>query len=165
MPHDLPPWGMVWRYFRNWRDDGTWEAVEETLRARVRKARDGRLPPARPSLTANRRRPQKKGPQRLRRGQEGNRTQGTHRGGHREFAAGRGGSRRQHSGSGRPKLVLAKLLGNFPRLQLIRADVGYAGQRVAWVWAAGGWLLTVVKPSPTATASKSCPDYGQWNGP
>ena len=36
--HDLPPWGTVWWYFRNWRDDGTWERVEETLRARVREA-------------------------------------------------------------------------------------------------------------------------------
>ncbi len=36
MPHDLPPWGTVWWCFRNWRDDGTWERVEEALRARVR---------------------------------------------------------------------------------------------------------------------------------
>ena len=38
LPHDLPPWGTVWWYFRNWRDDGTWERVEEALRARVREA-------------------------------------------------------------------------------------------------------------------------------
>ena len=44
----------------------------------------------------------------------------------------------------------AKLLGNFPRLQLIRADVGYAGQRVAWAWVAGGWLPTVVKRKPNS---------------
>ena len=37
MPHDLPPWGTVWRYFRKWRDDGIWERVE-ALRARVREA-------------------------------------------------------------------------------------------------------------------------------
>ena len=36
MPHDLPPWGTVWWYFRKWRDDGTWERVEEGMRARVR---------------------------------------------------------------------------------------------------------------------------------
>ena len=30
--------GTVWWYFRKWRDDGTWERVEETLRARVREA-------------------------------------------------------------------------------------------------------------------------------
>ena len=36
MPHDLPPWGTVWWYFRNWRDDGPWDDVEEDLRYRVR---------------------------------------------------------------------------------------------------------------------------------
>ena len=38
LPHDLPPWGTVWWYFRKWRDEGTWEGVEETLWARVREA-------------------------------------------------------------------------------------------------------------------------------
>ncbi len=38
MPHDLPPWGTVWWYFRKWRDDGTWERVEDALRSRVREA-------------------------------------------------------------------------------------------------------------------------------
>ena len=38
MPHDLPPWGTVWWYFRQWRDDGTWERVAEALRSRVREA-------------------------------------------------------------------------------------------------------------------------------
>ena len=38
LPHDLPPWGTVWWYFRKWRDDGAWEGVEATLRVRVREA-------------------------------------------------------------------------------------------------------------------------------
>ena len=41
MPHDLPPWGTVWWYFRKWRTDGTWERVEEALRPMVRE-REGR---------------------------------------------------------------------------------------------------------------------------
>ena len=44
------------------------------------------------------------------------------------------------------KLVLAKLLGRFPRLRVIWADAGYAGQ--AWAWNTGGWLLTVVRRKP-----------------
>ena len=40
------------------------------------------------------------------------------------------------------KLALAKLLGSFPRLQLIWADAGYTGGLVQWAWATGGWLLT-----------------------
>ena len=35
-PHDLPPWGTVWWYFRKWRADGAWERVEEALRGQVR---------------------------------------------------------------------------------------------------------------------------------
>ena len=38
LPHDLPPWGTVWWYFRQWRIDGTWERVEEALRPAVREA-------------------------------------------------------------------------------------------------------------------------------
>jgi putative transposase len=43
LPHDLPPWGTVWSYFRRWRDDGTLERLHDELRARVRLA-DGRDP-------------------------------------------------------------------------------------------------------------------------
>ena len=38
LPHDLPPWGTVWSYFRAWRDDGTLERVHDELRAQVRLA-------------------------------------------------------------------------------------------------------------------------------
>ncbi len=48
------------------------------------------------------------------------------------------------------KLVLARLLGRFPKLQLIWADAAYAGQLYAgqlveWAWATGGWVLSVVR--------------------
>ena len=46
------------------------------------------------------------------------------------------------------KLVLAKLLGRFPRLQIIWVDAAYAGKLIAWAWATGGWLLQVVRRSP-----------------
>ena len=38
LPHDLPPWGTVWWYFRKWRDDGTLERAHDALRDRVREA-------------------------------------------------------------------------------------------------------------------------------
>ena len=41
VPHDLPPWGTVWWYFRKWRADGTWEQIEEELRGQVRE-KEGR---------------------------------------------------------------------------------------------------------------------------
>ncbi len=43
MPHDLPPWGTVSWYFREWRRDGTWERVHDALRPKVRQA-EGREP-------------------------------------------------------------------------------------------------------------------------
>lgn len=43
------------------------------------------------------------------------------------------------------KLVLSKLLGRFPRLRLIWADGGYAGQLVDWARVFGNWLLEIVR--------------------
>jgi transposase len=41
LPRDLPPWQTVYHYFRLWRLDGTWEALNTALRERVR-VRGGR---------------------------------------------------------------------------------------------------------------------------
>jgi putative transposase len=38
LPHDFPPWRTVYEYFRDWRDDGTWEEVNGALRRAVRTA-------------------------------------------------------------------------------------------------------------------------------
>ena len=43
MPHDLPPWKTVYDYFRLWRQDGTWERVNDALRIELRVA-SGRDP-------------------------------------------------------------------------------------------------------------------------
>lgn len=43
------------------------------------------------------------------------------------------------------KLVLAELRGGFPRLSLIWADGGYAGQLLGWAQEAGQWAIEVVK--------------------
>ena len=42
-PHDLPPWQTLYKYFRRWSADGTWERVHEALRPMVREA-EGREP-------------------------------------------------------------------------------------------------------------------------
>jgi putative transposase len=55
------------------------------------------------------------------------------------------------------KLVLAKLVGKFPRLQKIWADGGYAGQLVAWVQALAGWVLEIVKRSDAPHAFQVLP--------
>lgn len=43
LPHDFPPWAVVWDHFRRWRDNGTLERVHAALRGAVR-VRAGREP-------------------------------------------------------------------------------------------------------------------------
>jgi putative transposase len=43
------------------------------------------------------------------------------------------------------RMVLAQLAGRFPRLRLIWADGGYAGQLIDWVKERWGWTVAVVK--------------------
>jgi putative transposase len=38
LPHDLPPKSTVYGYFTQWRDDGTWQRMMDTLRTEVRVA-------------------------------------------------------------------------------------------------------------------------------
>ena len=38
LPHDLPPWRIVYHYFRQWRQDGTWHLMHDLLRSDVRAA-------------------------------------------------------------------------------------------------------------------------------
>ena len=38
LPHDLPPAGTVYDYFRRWQADGTWQRIHDTLRREVRSA-------------------------------------------------------------------------------------------------------------------------------
>src|SRR3954451_18128425 len=37
LPHDFPPWRAVYNHFIRWRDDGTWAALNDALRAEVRR--------------------------------------------------------------------------------------------------------------------------------
>ena len=43
VPHDLPPGQTLYKYFRRWTRDGTWERVQASLRPVVRAA-EGRPP-------------------------------------------------------------------------------------------------------------------------
>lgn len=43
------------------------------------------------------------------------------------------------------KLVLGRLAGSFPRLELIWADGAYGGELVEWVKTLLGWVLEIVK--------------------
>ena len=43
LPHDFPPWQLVYTYFRRWKNDGTWQRIHDALRRQVRQ-RAGRTP-------------------------------------------------------------------------------------------------------------------------
>ena len=46
LPHDLPPWGTVWWYFRQWREDGTWEQINTCCASRRGCGWGGSPPPS-----------------------------------------------------------------------------------------------------------------------
>ena len=46
LPHDLPPWRIVYYYFWQWRKDGTWQVMHDLLRGDVRGAVGKRRQPS-----------------------------------------------------------------------------------------------------------------------
>jgi putative transposase len=52
MPNDLPPWGIVYHYFRTWRKDSTWERIHDTLRGDLRVLLGRPRPPSAACLDA-----------------------------------------------------------------------------------------------------------------
>lgn len=36
LPHDLPPWRLVWHYFSHWKKQGVWARLNDALRDAVR---------------------------------------------------------------------------------------------------------------------------------
>jgi putative transposase len=146
LPHDFPPHQTVYWYFSQWRDDGTWAAINDALRTQLR----------------------------LRAGKEAEPSAGiidsqsvktTETPGERGYDAGKKvNGRKRHlvvdtlglvlmvvvhaaniQDRDGAKSVLGKLKEKFTRLQLIWADGGYAGQLVAWVKEHCGWVLDIVK--------------------
>lgn len=55
------------------------------------------------------------------------------------------------------KLVLEKVAGQFPRLERIWADGGYAGQLIEWVKQTCGWVLEIVKRNDDVRGFKLLP--------
>jgi len=46
LPHDFPPWQIVYHYFWIWRQDGTWPLMHDLLRGDVRLAAGKRRQPS-----------------------------------------------------------------------------------------------------------------------
>ena len=46
LPHDFPPWQIVYQYCWRWRNDGTWQLMHDLLRGDVRVAAGKRRHPS-----------------------------------------------------------------------------------------------------------------------
>src|SRR5919112_3100252 len=148
MPTDLPPWSTCYDYFRKWRNDGTWQAINDTLRTQIRHKNKRKKSPSLAIIdtqsvkTTEQGGPRGKDPHKMVSGRKRHLLVDTlglilavvvHSAGIQD----RDGA----------KLVLEKIKGCFPRLKKILADAIYNGGIAAWTVGFGGGVLGVV-PQP-----------------
>jgi putative transposase len=140
MPHDLPPWGITYHYWRTWRKDGAWERVHDTLRTAVRLSVGKNAQPSAAIVDSQS-------------------VKTTDRGGVHGYDAGKKtNGRKRHvlvdtlglvwlvvvtaaSTQDRDgaRTLLAVLATHMRRLRLIWADGGYAGALAGWVESLRKW--------------------------
>jgi len=147
LPHDLPAWQTAYGYFRSWRDEGVWEAINDALREAVREEA-GREPQPSAAIIDS---------QSVKCGAvAGDR-------GYDRFKMIKGKKRHilvdvigllltvvvhkanEQDRSGARKLLVRAASKGFTRLQLIWADGGYHSDPLfTWLKALTGWILDIV---------------------
>ena len=146
LPREYPPWKTVYHWMRRWRRDGTWRSINAALRARVRQHEGRNAQPSAGSLDSQSIRSSGVGgPER---GYDGAKRLSGRK---RHILVDTTGlvlhahvhSASLHDRDGGKLLLDPKLREELPRLEVIWADQGYAGQFAQWVRKERGYQLTV----------------------
>lgn len=152
MPHDLPAWGTVYDYFRQWQKQGVWDQVLEALRRQKRQKQGRDEEPSAAvidsqSIKTSAVRGPEKGIDMGKRiwGRKRNLLVDT-QGDLMEVKV----TAASDSDLSAGKKLLSLLPGRFPRLSLIWGDSHYGGQFLEWVKEHFGWDVQTVQRLGTA---------------
>lgn len=158
IPSHFPPWQTVFYHFNHWKKDGTWKNIHDSL-VQMTRVKSGRNPDPSASIV------------------DSQSVKTTENPGERGYDAGKkvNGRKRHilvdtigliiavivHAANVQDrdgaKLLLSKVIGCLPRLQLIWADGAYAGELINWVKTKCNWILEIVKRSSDLKGFKVLP--------